>query len=183
MIAVVIESAKKAKSEQNHLIRILNLKKKENNIYLDKKEREIIFYKMGGQGELLKSENYKVIVQKTKTLFFILDADENYNSVEKKINILIGNLKKDYGVNADYFISCNPENKKGNIESLLLACLKNDLLKSCYSNFLGCLGKNQLNKYNEKGILQKLFEIEDPPYDVECKYFESLKNKFYKLGE
>ena len=182
MIAIVIESAKKAKSEQNHLIRILNLKKKENNIYLDNKNREIIFYKMGGQGELLKFEKYKGLVQKSKDVFFVLDADENYNNADKKIKILIENLKKEYGVKADYFISCNPHDKKGNIESLLLACLKNDLLKSCYSNFLECLGKNPLDKYNEKGVLQKLFEIEDPPYDVECKYFELLKSKFYKLG-
>ena len=182
MIAIVIESAKKGKREENHIKRILGLKIKENKIYLDNKNREIIFYKMGGQGELLKIENYKAIVQKTKTLFFILDADKNYYEVEKKTKKLISDLKK-YGVIADYFISCNPETKKGKIESLLLSCLKSDTLKICYSNFLECIGKNGLDKYDEKGILQKLFEIDDPPYDVECEFFKPLKDKFYNLGE
>jgi len=54
-------------------------------------------------------------------------------------------------------------------------------LKKCYSNFLECLGKEKLEKYSEKNILSRLFEIENPPYDINCEYLKVLKDKFYNL--
>jgi len=179
MIAIIIEAAEKGSSERNHIKRILDLKG-EKSIFYDEKEREIIFYQMRGKGELLKSENYKGVIQKTKTLFFILDADEDYELTEEKIKELIKTLKGIYGIKADYFISCDFSTKKGNIESLLLSCVKKPL-KKCYGEFLECLGKEKLNRYSEKNILSKLFEIENPPYDLECEYLKTLKEKFYNL--
>jgi hypothetical protein len=180
MVSIVIESAKKGSSEQNHIIRVLQLKK-EDNIYIDKNNRKVIFYKMSGKSKLLKKENYNAIIQKADTLFFILDADEDYDETEKKIEKLIIDLKSiSPNLKADYFISCNFATKKGNIESLLLSCVK-ESLKKCYSNFLECLGKEKLEKYSEKNILSKLFEIENPPYDINCEYLKPLKQKFYKL--
>jgi len=181
MIAIIIEAAQKGNSERNHIKRILDLKEKEA-IFYDKKNRRIIFYQMRGKGELLKCENYKGIIQKTKTLFFILDADEDYELTDRKIKELIETLEKSYEITADYFISCDFSIKKGNIESLLLSCVK-DPLKKCYSEFLECLGKERLEKYSEKNILSKLFEIEDPPYDLDCKYLKRLKEKFNKFIE
>ncbi|SFV56059.1 hypothetical protein MNB_SM-7-347 [hydrothermal vent metagenome] len=181
MIAIVIESAKKGKSEKNHLIRVLGLKKKEDNLYIDKASREVVFYQMGGKGELLKEQNYTSVVQKAKQLFFVLDADEEYEKTKKDIKILLSSLKQRYQVDGDYFISCDPDTKKGNIETLLLTCIKNPKLKECYSAFLSCMGKEHLERYSEKNILSKLFEIENPPYDLECKYFQDLKKRYYNL--
>ena len=68
MVSIVIESAKKGSSEQNHIIRVLQLKK-EDNIYIDKNNRKVVFYKMSGKSKLLKKDNYNAIIQKTNTLF------------------------------------------------------------------------------------------------------------------
>jgi len=181
MIAVIIEAAKKGNSERNHIKRILKLKEINQNLYVDLNNREVIFYQMGGKGELLKRDKYKVIVKKAESLFFILDADEDYKDTKNKITKLINFLKQEYSIKkADFFISCNPDTKKGNIESLLLFCVKENL-KECYSNFLECLGKEKLERYNEKKILEKLFEIENPPYDLECEYLKLLRKQFYSL--
>ncbi|WP_456480746.1 hypothetical protein [Nautilia sp.] len=178
MIAVIIESALKGSQEKNHLVRILGLNEVEakKNEYIDMKGRTVVFYQMGGKGELLKKEKYEAIIQKTEKLFFVLDADEDFELTKNEIEKLISVLN----VSADYFINCDPEIKKGNLETLLLKCVKEEL-KSCYSDFLVCLGKQKLEKYTEKNILKKLFEIKNPPYNLECVFFDKLKNKFYSL--
>ncbi|MEO1928006.1 MAG: hypothetical protein ABGX26_04895 [Nautiliaceae bacterium] len=179
-IGIIIESAEAGKSEQNHIVRILDLKKYENNIYLDLRGRKIMFYKMKGKGELLKEENYNGIVQKSKKFLFILDADENFNKTQSDIQSLIGSLVQKFNIKADYFISCNPHTKKGNIETLLLECVKENL-KTCYRNFLKCMGKDSLDKCLAKNLLQKMFEIKQPPYELDCEYFNKLRNKFSNL--
>ncbi|WP_457562088.1 hypothetical protein [Caminibacter pacificus] len=179
-IAIVIESAESGKSEENHIVRILDLQKIENNIYSDAQNRKIIFYKMRGKGNLLKEENYNGIIQKSNKFLFILDADEDFQKTQKDIQNLINNLTKTFGIKADYFISCNPNTKKGNIEVLLLECVKEDL-KKCYSDFLDCMGKDNLSKYQAKNLLQRMFEIKNPPYELDCEYFNELRKKFISL--
>jgi hypothetical protein len=176
MIAIIIESAQAGKSEQNHIARILELSKIDNNFFKDKLQREVVFYKMKGKGELLKIENYSAIIQKVDKLFFILDADDEYVATKTKIETLIKKIEK----KCDYFISCNPDSKRGFLESLLLNCVDKNL-KECYNSFLECIGKNSLQKYQDKAILTKLFEIKNPPYDVNCNYFNQLKDRFYNL--
>ncbi len=188
-IIVVIEAKKKGESrEQNHLARILNLNKIEDLnktdqevVFVDNDGKTVLFYRTSGIGELLKKETYGAVIQKSKKIFFILDADDEFDNKKTKIQNLIEQLKSDNPeLIMDYFISCDPETKSGHIERLLLKCLKEGL-KECYNDFLDCIGKTKLDYYNEKMLLQKLFEVSNPPYDLNCEHFEPLREKFKSL--
>ena len=60
MIAIVIESAKKGKTEENHIKRIISY-------FCPQIINKIKFYKMAGKGELLKTNNYKMLIKEIKT--------------------------------------------------------------------------------------------------------------------
>ncbi len=182
-IIIVIEAKKKGKSrEQNHLASILRLKETEQkDFFRDEDGKVVLFYRASGVGNVLKKETYGAIIQKSKKIFFILDADDEFENKEKNIQSLIEQLQNDNPkLIMDYFISCDPETKNGHIERLLLKCLKEGL-KECYNDFLDCIGKTKLDYYNEKVLLQKLFEVSNPPYDLNCEHFEPLREKFKSL--
>ena len=169
MVGIVIESAQAANSEKNYIIRFLE---KWFDIDLDM----IRFYQMRGKSELLKKDNpnYKIIAQeKLKRVLFILDADDNYEKTQKDIENLIVDLH--INTKMDYFISCNPNTKKGAIEDLLLSAVQNEKLKDCYEQFSFCIDNI---KYNPKTLYKKMCDIEKgSPVNFEHKNLQELKNK------
>ena len=176
MIAIVIESAKKGKTEENHIKRIISY-------FCPQIINKIKFYKMAGKGELLKTNNYKMLIKEIETkeikqILFLLDADDDFNKTKLNIELLIEQLN--FKEKSDYFINCDPILKKGNLETFLLSTIDKNL-QQCYSNFLQCLGREKLENYSEKNILSKLFEIENPPYDFSHKNFDILKQKITNL--
>ncbi len=169
MVGIVIESAKSSNSEKNY---IKNFLKNWFDIDLDR----VRFYQMSGKSELLKKThpNYKIMAQeKLKKVLFILDADDDYEKTQKDIKNLIDNLDIDTKMN--YFISCNPETKKGAIEDLLLSALESEKLKHCYEKFIFCIDNIE---YNPKTLYKKMCDItKGSPIDFEHKNLQELKNK------
>ena len=73
---------------------------------------------------------------------------------------------------SDFYISCNPVKKIGNIESLLLSTIPKEQ-KECIDAFLEC--SEFKAKGNDKALLGQIYKLAYPntPYTFQHKYFVS----------
>lgn len=148
--------------------------------------------KMNSKSDFFKIKNYNSISQQIKTnlfdkVLFILDSDfvENdnvfggYMNTEKEIKKIIKELNIESL--ADYFISCEPSTKSGNLEHLLLStCEENK--KNCIEGFITCISKMNIENSNKKIVVTSYREIfKDHPYNFEHKNFDELEKKILKL--
>ena len=152
-----------------------------------KKDFEIM--SMGGKSLLLdrNDSRYTVKCQQIETgqygkVLFVVDADYSKNDVvtggyvntEAKIIELIKQLELN-GV-ADYFISCDPENKNGNLEHLLLSSVEQDK-RSCIESFVDCI--QDMDAESNKKIIFAAYQtiFKEAPYNFDHPNFDELKLK------
>ena len=50
-------------------------------------------------------------------------------------------------------------------------------MKDCYKDFLKCVNNTNLDRYTYEGLLQKMFEIKNPPYNLSQSNFGELREK------
>jgi hypothetical protein len=83
MIAIVIESAKKGKTEENHIKRIISY-------FCPQIINKIKFYKMAGKGELLKTNNYKMLIKEIESREIKQNdfSHKNFDILKQKITNL-----------------------------------------------------------------------------------------------
>jgi len=144
---------------------------------------------MGGKSFLLNRNDLKYIVKRQQIetgqyskVLFVVDADYSKNdaiagghvNTEAKIIELIAQLEiKEV---ADYFISCDPEDKNGNLEHLLLSSVEQDK-RSCIENFIGCI--QGMNAESNKKIVYAAYQaiFKEAPYNFDHLNFDELKQK------
>ena len=157
---------------------------------IDKKIYEI--RKMDNKSNFFKKEKYKTISQQIEAnlydkVLFVLDSDfeENdsiyggYKNTEEKIKEIIKELKLD--TVSQYFISCEPNTKNGNLEHLLLSTCE-ESKKDCIETFINCIGLMDIETSNKKIVLTTYKEIfNNHPYNLGHKNFDELKIKIDDL--
>lgn len=148
--------------------------------------------KMNNKSAFFKKENYNLITQQIKTnqfdkVLFILDSDflrndnvfGGYENTEREIEKIIKDLNIES--KADYFISCDPITKEGNLEHLLLSTCQ-DNKKNCIENFITCINTMNVENSNKKIVVTSYREIfKDHPYNLEHSNFIKLKQKIHEL--
>jgi hypothetical protein len=133
-----------------------------------------------------KEETYSTIKQKVATkqyqkVLFIVDADYSQNDTKyggydnsenalKNIISLLGFDEK-----AKYYIMCDPVEKTGNLEHLILSTIDNRK-KECIHTLLDCVLDMQTHS-NKKIVLSSYETIfKESPYNLTHPNFENLKN-------
>lgn len=152
-----------------------------------KKDFEIM--SMGSKSFLLNRNDSKYIVKRQQIetgqyskVLFVVDADYSKNdaiagghvNTEAKIIELIAQLEiKEV---ADYFISCDPEDKNGNLEHLLLSSVEQEK-RSCIESFIGCI--QGMNAESNKKIVYAAYQaiFKEAPYNFDHLNFDELKQK------
>lgn len=150
--------------------------------------------KMSSKSNFFKIENYSSISQQIKAnlfdkVLFILDSDfeENdnvfggYINTEKEIKKIIKELNIESL--ADYFISCEPSTRSGNLEHLLLSTCE-DNKRNCIEGFIKCIHNMDIENSNKKIVVTAYKEIfKDYPYNFQHENFNEFKLKISKLFE
>jgi len=151
------------------------------------------FYGFGSKSNFYK-KNYKVYKnlqmaiqeQEIKKILFVLDADNEkddhffggYVKTSKRLRSILSDL----GLSSisDFYISCNPTKKIGNIESLLLSTIPQEQ-KECIDDFLQC--SEFKAKGNDKALLRQIYKLAypDTPYNFKHENFDELKEKLKTL--
>ena len=119
-------------------------------------------------------------------ILFVLDSDfekndaknGGYNNTENSIKEMIKKLGFE-GV-ADYYISCDPITKNGNLEHLILSTM-DATKKACVETFIKCVEGKEAHE-NKKIVLtgyQTIFK--EAPYNFDHEHFEELKIKINEL--
>lgn len=185
MVAIFHEGNSK-KTHDNELIKLLI-----KNLGLE--IEQIKFFGMGNKSNFFKknNDNYKELLLDIKReeidkVLLIADADylENdhkfggYENTKKELKIVIKAL--DIESISDIYITCDPNDKCGYLESLILSSIPTEQ-KKCIKTFLKC--SNFSSKENHKSILNKIYKTAYPkaPYDFEHENFDELKKKLRHL--
>lgn len=157
---------------------------------IDRKTYEI--RKMGNKSNFFKKDSYSTIIQQVKAnlydkVLFVLDSDfeekdsvhGGYKNTEDKIKEIIKDIKIE--AVSQYFISCDPNTKNGNLEHLLLSTCE-ESKKKCIESFIKCIGLMDIETSNKKIVLTTYKEIfNNHPYNFEHKNFDELKIKINDL--
>ncbi len=160
---------------------------------LDLDINRVEFYGFGSKSNFFKKD-YKVYKnlhlaiteQEIEKILFVLDADNEENdnffggyiNTGKSLKTILFDLEL-YSV-SDFYISCNPIKKIGNIESLLLSTIPLEQ-KECIDGFLQC--SEFKAKGNDKALLRQLYKLAYPntPYNFKHKNFDEFKEKLQNL--
>ena len=140
--------------------------------------------KISGKSNFFKEESYSIIKQKVNKgqyskVLFIVDADypENdakYGGLANSTKCLIDIIDTlGFKNKAKYFITCDPVNRTGNLEHLVLSTL--DIKqKKCIEELLGCV--LDMNTHSDKKIVLSSYEaiFKESPYNLTHKNFENL---------
>jgi len=140
-----------------------------------------------------ENENYRELLldikrEAIKKVLFVIDADyfdddEVYGGFENTKNE-IKKVFKELNIEniADFYITCDPQEKCGYLESFILSTIPNEQ-KECINNFLDC--SNFKSKENHKAILNQIYKIAYPeaPFDFSHPNFNELKEKLQNLFE
>ncbi len=176
----------------NSLLEYLNRK----NHIMDTKL--IDFYEIGSKSNFFKLESdpYETLKQRKeiaqlKKVLFVVDADYDKKDTDNKA----GGFKKtqqelkniicqlDLQDISEIYIIRNPNEEEGNLESMLLATLKEEK-KKCIEEFIKCSDIKPKNFY--KTIIYNLHKMAYPNdvyYNFEHPYFDELKEKLKNLFE
>jgi hypothetical protein len=151
------------------------------------------FYGFGSKSNFFKKD-YKVYQnlqmaikeQEIEKILFVLDADNEeddhffggYVKTSRGLRTILSDLK--LSSISDSYISCNPTEKIGNIESLLLSTIPQEQ-KECIDDFLQC--SEFKAKGNDKALLKQIYKLAypDTPYNFKHKHFDELKTKLQNL--
>ncbi len=174
------------KSLDNQIIKLLF-----QDLNLDVNRVE--FYGFGSKSNFYKKD-YKIYKnlqmaieeQEIERILFVLDADNEkddttfggYTKTNTNLKTILFDLKL-HSI-SDIYISCNPVNKVGNIESLLLSTISKEQ-KKCIDTFLEC--SEFKAKGNDKALLEQIYKLAYPntPYNFQHKYFNEFKEKLQNL--
>ncbi len=153
------------------------------------------FVGMGSKSNFFKSDNdnYKELLldikrNAIKKVLFIVDADYEehdgthggYTNTQTTLSKIITSLNiESY---ADTYIMCDPSDKCGYLESLILSTISEEQ-KSCIETFLEC--SDFTSKENHKAILNQIYKTAYPkaPFDFSHENFKELKTKLQTLFE
>jgi len=144
-----------------------------------------------GKSNFFKEDSYTQIKQQVKAgmydkILFVLDSDfekndaknGGYNNTENSIKKIIKKLGFE-GV-ADYYITCDPSTKNGNLEHLILSTM-DATKKECIETFIKCVEGKEAHE-NKKIVLTGYKTIfKEAPYNFDHKNFEELKTKIIAL--
>jgi len=138
------------------------------------------------KSSIFKREKYHRIKKEVGTIYrnllimFDSDYEKNdakyggYINSEEEIKLLIDDLElQDY---ADYYIVCDPNNKNGYLESLILSTIPKKE-KECIESFINC--SNFKDKEKDKAILNQIYKLGYPnePYNFLHIHYKSLRDK------
>ena len=145
-----------------------------------------------GKSAFFKEDSYKTIKQYIDTgyyskVLFVVDADyiENdslyggFENTKRELNKIISTLQ--FEQKAKYFIMCDPTNKTGNLEHLILSTIK-DEKKECIDEFLKCI--LEMDVHSNKKIILSSYEaiFRESPYNFTHSNFRELKTLLQNLG-
>jgi len=184
----ILHEGNSRKTHDNELLKLLL---EELKLEINK----VRFIGMGSKSNFFKIDNtnYKQLLQNIELeeiskVLFIIDADyeENdntYGGYENTKNELEKIIEKlNIKSNADIFITCDPNDKCGYLESLILSTIPKEQ-KECIETFLDC--SDFKSKENHKAILNQIYKIAYPnaPFDFSHSNFDELKLKLKNLFE
>ena len=184
-VAILHEGNSK-KTNDNELLKLLL---KELSLDIDRVE----FFGLGSKSNFFKLDNdryRRIKVQlKEKVLskvLFVVDADyiENdatYGGVENTKSELLKIIKElDIESHSDIYITCDPTEQCGYLESLILSTIPQEQ-KECIETFLEC--SDFKSKENHKSILNQIYKTAYPkaPFDFSHQNFNELKQKLKNL--
>jgi len=188
MKVAILHEGNSKKTNDNELVKLLITQLGLNN-------REVDFFGFGAKSNFFKIDNreYKILLQKIEEqtiskVLFVVDADyiENdsiyggYNNTKRELEKIIKELKLEK--NSDIFITCEPDEQCGYLESLILSSIPKEQ-KECIETFLEC--SDFKSKENHKAILNQIYKTAYPkaPFDFSHKNFDELKQKLKNLFE
>ncbi len=135
---------------------------------------------MNGIGGLNKTiESLSPELQRGEKILIFADADNSYQTRKDEITNIINNKS------IDFFLLPNNEDK-GDLESLLLSTLPNNIILKCFDTYIECLKQDNINitSINDKS---RLFAYTTLSFNQKPK--ESFENfdfnhqSFYKIKE
>lgn len=184
-VAILHEGNAK-KTNDNLLLKLLI-----ENLALESDKVE--FFGVGAKSNFFKkaTNSYRLLLSRMdegeiSKVLFVVDADYEKNDQKyggyKNTNDSLVNIISDLNLTscADIYITCDPKNKEGYLESFILSTIPHEH-KICIENFLSC--SDFKSKENHKSILNHLYKIAYPntPFDLSHKHFNELKQKLKKL--
>jgi len=154
---------------------------------------KVKFVGMGSKNNFFKKDNnnYKELLldikrEAIKKVLFVIDADYSENdsiyggfeNTKNEIEKIFRELKIEQI--SDLYITCDPQNRSGYLESLILSTIP-DEQKKCIEYFLDC--SNFKSKENHKAILNQIYKIAYPqaPFNFSHPNFDELKGKLMDL--
>jgi len=154
---------------------------------------QAIFIGMGTKSNFFKKNNinYRELrlnlkAEDIQKILFVVDADYEQNDTlyggYKNTKIELEKIIKKLNIEkeSDIYITCDPKDKCGYLESLILSTIPLKQ-KECIETFLEC--SDFKSKENHKAILNQIYKIAYPksPFDFSHKNFNELKQKLKNL--
>jgi len=184
-VAILHEGNSK-KTHDNQLLKLLL-----TEMNLD--EKRVRFIGIGSKSNFFKIDNIDYIKLKIdmkdesfSKILFVVDADYEqndsiyggYNNTKTELEKIIKEL--DLEACTDTYITCDPTEKCGYLESLILSTIPQKE-KECIETFLEC--SDFKSKENHKAILNQIYKTAYPnaPFDFSHENFNELKQKLKNL--
>jgi len=184
-VAILHEGNSK-KTHDNQLLKLLL-----SEMNLD--EKRVRFIGIGSKSNFFKIDNIDYIKlkidmkdEKFSKILFVIDADYEqndsiyggYNKTKIELEKIIKEL--DLEEYSDAYITCDPTEKCGYLESLILSTIPQKE-KECIETFLEC--SDFKSKENHKAILNQIYKTAYPnaPFDFSHENFNELKQKLKNL--
>ena len=186
MKVAILHEGNSKKTNDNELLKLLI-----NELNLD--IEQVAFFGFGAKSNFFKADNreYKMLLQKMeeRTIYkvlFVVDADYiandsiygGYQNTKIELEKIIKKLNlEEY---SDTYITCDPTEKCGYLESLILSTIPKKE-KECIETFLEC--SDFKSKENHKAILNQIYKTAYPnaPFDFSHQNFDELKTKLKNL--
>jgi len=186
-VAILHEGNSK-KTHDNQLLKLLLAE-----MNLD--EKKVRFIGVGNKSNFFKIDNIDYIklkmdieYEKFSKILFVVDADYEkndsiyggYQNTKIELEKIIKKLNlEEY---SDTYITCDPIEKCGYLESLILSTIPQKE-KECIETFLEC--SDFKSKENHKAILNQIYKTAYPnaPFDFSHENFDELKTKLKNLFE
>lgn len=148
---------------------------------------QVNFYGMGTKSNFFNREfahyqdlSLEIERENIDKVLFIIDADESFEQTETKLLTIMDELQ--ITAISHYYIACDPNTKKGYLESLILSSLSEEQ-KTCINDFLTC--SDFKSKTHDKSIFNIIYKNAYPnaPFDFSHANFAPLKEKLINLFE